>query len=161
MIQYPLGALLRIRKIREEHAQNELLKTKQKLKEAQRKEKKQQKRLEEYKKWRPIRESYLFKKIGGQKLPKEKIDEFKMRVESLVEREKDHEKRLEKAKEVTKKAEDAVAQARTNLIEASKRVQKIHKHKEIWEKNAKKAEELFWEKESDDIPKKTSSVYRE
>tara|TARA_B100001248_G_scaffold262503_1_gene258922 strand:+ start:19799 stop:20296 length:498 start_codon:yes stop_codon:yes gene_type:complete len=158
MTEYPLGALLRVRKIREDHAQNELIKTKAKLKEAEKQQRKQETRLNAYKKWRPKREGILYKKISHKKLHKEDLEEFKTRVENLIEREKDHEQRLEKRKEAVKKAEDDVAQARTNLIEASKRTQKIQEHKEIWEEDAKRAEEAFWEKESDDIPQKTSNV---
>src|SRR5688500_14864241 len=130
--KYPLAAILRIRVIRQEAAEQELKKRKEEAAAALKKVEKQEWRIEKYKEWRKPYEDQLFKAIIGKLGKKGDVTDVKAKVDINKQREEEHEKRLKKFQDEHKKAQEMVDMAFAAYRTAFFNVQKIKEHKDNW-----------------------------
>lgn len=148
--KYRLQALLTIKRREKERAESALAVAIKELNEARKLEKKLIKEKEEIiKKWREARSDMSKTMTAGSSIFDGNVHENYLR--KLKEDQKDKEKEIEEQKEVVKEAEEAVAAARREYIDASKELRVMEKHKELWRKKLEKEISRKEEREFNDL----------
>ena len=155
---YPLEDLLRVRKFREEAAASEVTKCRIAVEQAAQLLVDRQQALKEYIEWRIGREKELYEEILRQEIQLRKLDDLKLEIQQLRDRESVYEDQIHEAEKGLQQAQEALEGARAAYHEAYKNVEKIDEHKEIWAQEERKLSEEFEEKELEDFHVKTDNV---
>ena len=132
MARYPLEPLLSARRFREEEAMRALALARTRLEDALREEKEAAERLEDWRRRRPLEETRLFEEIRGTLLSQDQLDDHRLDVQALKQRELDFEEALCQAGQEVSVRREAEEQARQALADAVRGKQKIEKHKDVW-----------------------------
>lgn len=150
-MKYPLEELLRVRRLREDDATNELTRRRREVEQAERMLEQRQRELEEYTAWRIQREAELYEQVIGKQVPLKALDDLKKDIQILRDQEITYQERI-------LAAEKALAEAKARLVEAQaayqatrKDRQKIDEHKGIWAAEAAREYEAGQELELEDF----------
>lgn len=134
--KYRLEALLRIKQrlkkkaeVRLAHAIKALMEAREKLK------KLEEEKAEIIRKWEESRKDMKAKMISGPMVGEGNVHVNYLK--KLKEDEEAKEEEIEDQKQVVEEAEEGVALARREYIDACKELQVMEKHKELWEKKVK------------------------
>ncbi len=150
-MEYSLQDLLRVRELRKDNAQLELVKAHEALKIAERVVEESKKALYEYQQWRPGEEKRLYDKIMQKQVTIEKVDDVKDAIKQLYEKETEL---AQKIQEAEKKVLEAIAFVETKqkaLAQANKDVDKLLEHKKTEIKAYQKEEERVADSELDEF----------
>lgn len=150
-MSYPLTRLLDVRRLRERMAYKNLIKAKNALEVARQKVIEQEKKLKEFKEFRKKEEKRLYDAILNKKIKKIDVDELRSEIASLKQRELDHEKAVQDAKDEKEKAKEVVEEARAFYNGAVINVMKIQEHKDRWMQVWSKEEEVKEERELEEF----------
>ena len=151
MTAYPLNALLRVRHLREQEAEREVLACTHRVEEAQKALQARRKELQEYTVWRIEEEKRLFAAIRNTMTSLKKIDEYKQKLLSLRGKEAQYQERILLAEKHLKECETALEQARRAHMTAVRERNKIEQHTATWHKEGKIRVERTEEQELEDF----------
>jgi len=160
-MKYVLEDLLKIRKIREERAQTELLKKKQALEAAIRFVEQQQQELEEFKKWRLKEEDRIYEEAKGKLMSLDDLDNLRLQITLLREEEMLKAKQVEDAKKAMREAEQAYQKAKEDYKQITKDIDKVEEHKSIWMEEALREAERIADIEMEDFKSMAASEWEE
>lgn len=132
MSGYPLGPLLRIRKLREQAAAAEVTACRHRLDEAGRVLQQRRDELAEYVPWRINREKELFAVIKNKPVTMARVDEMKAKMAAMLAREHHLEEQILLAEKDRDEAREALDKARKNHARTMREEQKIKEHRVIW-----------------------------
>lgn len=149
--KYPLRDLLRVRKFREDKAAGELNKFRQKLKEANARVVKRQQELTNYIEWRVRREEDLYQEILKQQVRLKALDDLKLDIQVLREKEFAYRERVYQAEEAVVQVQTELNEAHAAYEQALKNREKIDEHEEMWAQGMAKLDEAIQEKEMEDF----------
>ena len=132
--KYRLQVLLTIKYRNKRSAEIELAKSVKALKEEEEKLKELEEEKQEIIQWREdARQDHALKVASGESMVSESHSHMNF-IKKLLEDEEEKDEEIEAQKEVIKQAEERVAQAKRDYIEACKEVKIMEKHKELWKK---------------------------
>lgn len=151
MKKYYLEDLLKVRKFREEIAGNEALVKKTKLEEAVALVKKKKKELVEYRKWRIETEQKLFDDIKGKLINLKELDDIKIKIGLMREKEALLEQEIMEARKKRNSAQKKLEEAQEAYRTAIRETEKIEEHKKMWLEELTKEEEELQDKELEDF----------
>ncbi|MEJ5301181.1 MAG: YscO family type III secretion system apparatus protein [Thermodesulforhabdaceae bacterium] len=150
-MKYVLDDLLRIRLLREERAERELLMRRQELNNAIRFLREREEDLARYRLWRPLEEEKLFKEVQNKLVKREDVENLRIKIGLLREREIAKEGEVQEAKRKLQEAENLFNKAKNSYREALQGRQKIEEHRKVWLLEAKKQEEEKSDKELEEF----------
>jgi type III secretion protein O len=150
-MKYALQDLLRVRDFREENASREVRVKQHQLNEAIKTLEQKKKEVEEYRIWRVEKEVSLYDEIINKIVGMEKLDELKLTIARLREREAELEKEVLDAQKAKETAEKNLEKAKESYAAAVKDKKKIETHKEIWTDEMLKEADAALEKEMEDF----------
>ena len=110
-MKYPLEDLLRVRNFREDNAASELTKRRTEVEEAKQLLEQRKQELADYTQWRIQREEELYQEVMEQKVQLKTLDDLKMDIQMLREKEAVYQQRIVDAQQALKAAEQALEQA--------------------------------------------------
>jgi chromosome segregation ATPase len=146
-MKYILSDLMRVRELRKDRAERELLKAKEQVVEAKKVVEQRQKELEEYEKWVEEEIDRQYTAILKKAVRKGAVDELAANVRILRAKTADYIKRVEDAKEDVRKAEDLVKQKQDEVQQAYRNLEKLEAHKTDWIAEQRILEEFNSDKE--------------
>jgi hypothetical protein len=146
-MKYVLADLMRVRELRKDRAERELLKAKEQVIEAKKVVEQRQKELEEYEKWVEEEIDRQYDAILKQEVRKMAVDDLAENVKILRAKTADYIKRVEDAKEDVRKAEDLVKQKQDEVQQAHRNLEKLEAHKVDWIAEQRILEEFNSDKE--------------
>ena len=150
-VKYPLEDLLRVRKFREDAAANQLTHCRRAVEAAVRLVEERKRALKEYTEWRIQREAELYQEVLKQEVQLRALDDLKLKILELREREFAYQKQIHDAEQELQKAKAALEQAHRDYQEALRNTEKIDEHKGIWTEEMQKLIEELEEKELEDF----------
>jgi chromosome segregation ATPase len=131
-MKYILADLMRVRELRKDRAERELLKAKEQVVEAKKMVEQRKNELEEYEKWVEEEIDRQYDAILKKEVPKSSVDELSANIRIMRAKTADYVKRLEDAKEDVRKAEDLVKQKQGEVQQAYRNLEKLWAHKTDW-----------------------------
>jgi hypothetical protein len=146
-MKYILADLMRVRELRKDRAERELLKAKEQVIEAKKIVEQRQKELEEYEKWVKEEIDRQYMAILRKEVRKVEVDELAANIRILRAKTADYIKRVEDAKEDVRKAEDLVKQKQDEVQQAYRNLEKLEAHKIDWIAEQRLLEEFNSDKE--------------
>jgi hypothetical protein len=153
MAKYVLEEMLRVRNFRKEVAEKNLKQAQRLVEEGKENVRNAEKTLADFRIFMEKESDRLYKKIIMQKVKKGSVDELHYAIKVLKSKLVTHEQNVETAKENLAKAEKNLEEKRLVLQEATRNVEKIQSHKEIWLQEAMKEEEMIQDKELEEFAK--------
>lgn len=154
-MKYVLDDLLRVRAFRETSRGNEMRAKKMLLAQAEGVVKKKEEELSEYRVWRVRREDDLFEEVKGRHINLKDLDDLKLMVGQMREKEALMENDVFEAESERETAEGVYKGARDAYHFAVKEKKKIEEHKKIWVKEVYREEEQARDKEMEEFQKMT------
>ena len=151
MIQYPLGDVLKVRKLREDRANDELLKSKRRVREARVTLKEKEEELAEFKILRDKETTRLWKEVIGTSVSQKELDKFKYELNKLDGKLKTFQESTAKAEKELQESIENEEKARVEYMHRIRERQKIDEHKDIYMEDALFQEERRLEGELSDI----------
>ncbi len=149
---YPLEALLKIYRRREESAERAMAKAQQRLISAQRALAKTQESWQQFKEWWPKQEEMAYASILEKTISQQKLNELKEQGKVWREQEMSLEKEVEDAKQSVLEAQESLENCRKVYRDAVIKVRKIEIHREEWSEKVFQEEMEAMEKEAEDRP---------
>lgn len=149
--KYPLEPLLYIRITRENVAEENLTKARHHLQEMIEKVKKKEKELEDYTKWRVEEEGRLYKELFKKKVKKIDLDEVKVKVSNLRNKELDYVQARDNAIDEREAAKANLENAKILYHQAIFNRKKIDEHKNIWTDEWNKEQERLADLEMEEF----------
>ena len=159
--KYPLAELLRVRSLREEKMANEVSRCRLLVAEAEAMVEQRKRELVDYIAWRVGREEELYAQVMEQAIQRKELDELKLTIQILREKELNYEERIREAEKAVADALEALESAQRDHRAAIKARQKLDEHYGMWAQEVAKAVEYGLEKEMEDFPqilKRTDSI---
>jgi hypothetical protein len=150
-MKYPLEELLNVRRHREETAQVEVTRRRRHLESAEETVRRKEKELEEYIAWRTEREEQLYREIIDQQIQIRALDDLKLKISLLREKQVIYEDHVTEAKRNLQEAEATLTEAQDQYRTSVKESEKIDEHKELWAQEERKRCEAEAEKEMEDF----------
>ncbi len=150
-MRYVLEDLFRIRKVREDRAEREVVLKRRKVEVAQRELLRCREELAAYQKWRAEEEDRLFQKLRETLVHVGAIEAFHQDIVLLREREREKMQKVEEAKKRLDEANRALDDAKDAYRKAVQGSQKIEEHRRIWVREARREEELQADKELEEF----------
>ncbi|MDR0340298.1 MAG: type III secretion protein [Puniceicoccales bacterium] len=147
MAKYILADLVRVRTLRKDRVERELLAAKERLAEAEKQVPICEKELEDYRNWVDSEINRLYMEILRKSVHKASIDDLTYAIRSLREKEPEYVKRVQDAKEDVKKAQKLLEEKKNERILAQRNLKKLDAHKEEWMAEQAKLEEFLSDKE--------------
>ena len=160
-MKYGLEDLLKVRKFREDSARNEVMVKKHLLDEAINLVQAKERKLREYQCWRVRTEEAMYDEIRNTFVSLKELDELKLQVSLMREKEISLEKDLMDAVNAREKANEDLAKAKEVYNRAVKEKTKIEEHREVWSAGMVREEEISQEKELEDIRRPGTISYGE
>ncbi|MDR0727945.1 MAG: type III secretion protein [Puniceicoccales bacterium] len=146
-MKYILSDLMRVRELRKDRAERELIKAKEQVVEAKKVVEQRQKELEEYEKWVEDEIDRQYDAILKREVRKGAVDELSANIKIMRAKTADYVKRVEDAKEDVRKAEDLVKQKQDEVQRAYRNLEKLEAHKVDWIAEQRILEEFNSDKE--------------
>jgi hypothetical protein len=146
-MKYILADLMRVRELRRDRAERELIKAKEQVIEAKKVVEQRQRELEEYEKWVEEEIDRQYDAILKKAVHKVEVDGLAANVKILRAKTADYIKRVEDAKEDVRKAEDLVTQKQDEVQRAYRNLEKLEAHKVDWIAEQRILEEFNSDKE--------------
>jgi|YelNatPaOPRAMG01_1025707.scaffolds.fasta_scaffold01323_8 type III secretion protein O len=150
-MKYVLEDLLRIRLLREEKAERELLIRRQELDKARKLLLEREEELAHYRQWRPPEEERLFKNIQNRIVKSEDIENLRLQIALLRGKEIALEGAVEEAKKQLREAQWLFDEATNSYREALQGRQKIEEHRKVWRLEEKRKDEAMSDKELEEF----------
>lgn len=150
-MKYPLQELLRVRLIREDNAQVEVRVCRTAVETASENVKTREHERDDYIAWREQREAELYEEIMEQHVQLRKLDDLKLSISLLREKQNGYEDRVQQAIQELEEAEQQLKAAQDSCALAIKNRQKIDEHKAIWAQEEALRCEAELEKEMEDF----------
>jgi hypothetical protein len=154
-MKYVLEDLIRVRRIREDGAQHEVIRKRHDLETAAQSVVEKKAGLSDYIKWRVAKEDRLYSGIQGKIVGRQDLEDLKLKVALMRDQEAAYEKDVEEAERALEIARDKLEEAKGNYRSAVREVQKMDEHKKAWLTERHKEEELEAEKELEDFHPKS------
>lgn len=151
---------MRVREHRETAAGNAVKAKRNLLDEARRLLKEKEKALADYRKWRIQKEESLYGEVKDQNISLKELDDLKLKIVLLREKETELEHEILKAEQARDKAEDELSQAMSAYRKAIREKKKIEEHREKWLEEASLEEERERDKELEEY-QKMKSIFHE
>lgn len=155
---YPLKDLLNIRQLREQMAQENLIKAQRDLEHAFEMLKRRQKDLEEFKEWRVEEEDKIYYKIHNKKIKTDGLENFRYEFAQLDEKELEYEKAIMKAEEKREEAKEALKEAKAAYRHAIMNLEKIKEHEKIWIEQWIKEAQMLEDKEMEEFQTRVMEI---
>jgi len=152
-MKYVLQDLLRVREFRETAAGSEVKKKKSRFDHAQRTVTEKEKALSDYHTWRLEKEDSLYDEIANRLVTLKDLDDLKMNIALLREKETALENDLLEAQKALNLAAEELEEAKDAFRLAIREKRKIEEHKTIWIGEAVKEEERAQDKEMEEFQK--------
>ncbi|MDR3143710.1 MAG: type III secretion protein [Puniceicoccales bacterium] len=149
--KYALGDLLKVRHIRKDRAEKEVVQARRLLVAAQKILQKALQELEDYRVFVQEETEHLYAAIIKQSVRRRNIDDLHETVRALRASLLEHERRVENAQEECRKAEEHIEQCKETLATAKRNIEKIEAHKETWIAEVIKEEEFQADLEMEDF----------
>ncbi|MCK9239985.1 YscO family type III secretion system apparatus protein [Desulfocurvus sp.] len=150
-MSYPLAVLLRVRALRQDKALAALCAAEARLAEARRDLREAKRLHEEFLAWLAGEEERRYEEIMGRDMTLEDVDEFKRGLCAIRGREAAFLERILRARKHVQDCEEALARAKTRLLEAQRATLKIEEHRARWQVLANKEAERREEVELEDF----------
>ncbi len=151
---YPLGSLLRIRNLRERSAAAELAAARHRLEEAGRILQQRRDDLQRYGQWRIQREEELFLAVKNRLVSMARVDEMKGEMVAMGQEEARREEQVLTAEKAMHEAREALERAREVHARAVREKSKILEHRNLWDAERLREEELAQDMELEEVPYK-------
>ncbi|MDR1458482.1 MAG: type III secretion protein [Puniceicoccales bacterium] len=149
--KYELDDLLRVREIRKDRAEKNLVQAQKLLKEAEQALAKAKQELEDYKLFVISETNRLYNQILKKSIKKNSVDALHAAIKELQNRIFEYEKRVEDAIVMCQKAKENLEKRREELAQAKRNIDKIESLKDKWREDIKKEEELQADLEMEDF----------
>jgi type III secretion protein O len=150
-MKYVLEELRRVREFRETSAANDVMVRKNLLDEAALKVDLKAKELADYHAWRPERERELFEEIKNRKVELKSLDDLKLNIAQLREKEAALENELIESERDLDAAKEALDEAKKIFRAATLEKNKIEEHKKVWVSETAKEMERFQDLEMEEF----------
>lgn len=150
-MKYPLEALLGVRKFREDGAANEVTRCRRAVEEARELVEQRKRELQEYTEWRVKREAELYAEIMDQAIHVGELDDLKLKIQMLRDKELTLEDRIKEAERGVEAAQENLEKSIAQHRIAVRDREKIDEHKELWNQDQAKAAEAAAELEMEDF----------
>jgi type III secretion protein O len=160
-MKYTLEDLIRVRRIRQDRAQREVIRKRHDHEIATQSMIEKQARWSDYVKWRLAKEENLYAEIEGSIVTLKDLDDLKLKVALMRDQETAYEKDVEEAAKAVEMARNDLEQARRDYRSAVKELQKLEEHKQSWLTDRHKEEEQEAERELEDFHLKSESYMDE
>ena len=155
--KYVLEDLLRVRRVREDAAARQMAQRKATLVELNNELEIRKRELAEYQRWRLHREAELYAELLEQAIHRRDLDTLHHRLQKLRADENSCQARVTEMSERIQKEEEALEVDRQEYFKAYRSRDKLDQHKSLWIRDARKAQELADEKESEDFKNRLGS----
>ncbi len=160
-MKYELQDLLRVRDLRKDRAQEDLLKAKREKQEAERFVQEMQKKLEDFIEKKPIFIQRIYDRaLEKVQFKRNYVDLVNLKVSKLDDCQMKLAIELEKAHNKYELACEKVETCTKTLIKARVELSKIEEHKKIWVQEANALEELAQDKELEDFKTKSKNGHK-
>jgi chromosome segregation ATPase len=146
-MRYVLADLVRVRNLRKDRLERELLHAKEQLREAERMVPVREKELADYEKWVDEEIDRQYGEVLRKSVRKGAVDDLSANIRSLRERIPEFIKRVVDAKEDVKKAEEALRIKYAEVEQANRDLEKLLAHRAEWMEEQRKLEEFNSDKE--------------
>lgn len=160
-MKYELQDLLRVRDLRKDRAQEDLLKAKREKQEAEKFMQEMQKKLEDFIEKKPIFIQRIYDRaLEKVQFKRNYVDLVNLKVSKLDDCQMKLAIELEKAHNKYKLACEKVETCTKTLIKARVELSKIEEHKKIWVQETNALEELAQDKELEDFKTKSKNGHK-
>lgn len=158
MEEYPLQALLQVRRIRENKARTAVATAQKQLAAARALLEEKKVELENYRRWRVEEEERLLNDLIGKPVRVGVLTDTRMQIASMREKEIDYQDAIRQAEKKVDEAEEALADARRKLAKATREMLKLEEHRSIWREEQRLEQERFADAELEDfqVPQRKS-----
>ena len=157
-MDYVLENLLRVRQHRKDAAGSQVRAKSYALENADRLVQQTRQQLDEYVVWRVKTEDTLYEEVKSQQISLKELDDLKIKVLLLREKQTFLEKELFEARSAREAAEKKLDEARKAYQEKQREMMKIEEHKKIWLTETRKQQELSREKEMEEFRRHNESI---
>jgi chromosome segregation ATPase len=145
--KYVLADLVRVRNLRKDRVERELLQAKERLAEAERLVPVREKELADYEKWVDGEIDRQYGELLRKPVRKGAVDDLAANIRAMRERIPDYVKRVQDAKEDVRKAKEDLRKKHEEVEQANRDLEKLLAHREEWLVEQFKLEEFNSDKE--------------
>jgi chromosome segregation ATPase len=145
--KYILADLIRVRTLRRDKIERELVAAKGRLDDAEKQVPLREKELEDYRKWVDAEIDRLYDEVLRKDVHRGAIDDLGTVVRSMRAKELDYVKRLQDAKDDLKKAQEELEAKKKELDGAQRDIEKLSSHREQWTAEQTKLDEFLADRE--------------
>jgi chromosome segregation ATPase len=145
--KYVLADLVRVRTLRKDRVERELLQAKERLAEAERQVPIRERELADYEKWVDDEIDRQYGELLRKPVRKGAVDDLAANIRTMRERIPDYVKRVQDAKEDVRKAEEDLRKKHAEVEQANRDLEKLLAHREEWTAEQFKLEEFNSDKE--------------
>lgn len=149
-MKYVLADLMRVRVLRKDRAERELMQAKDLVEEAKKMVVQRENELKEYEIWVEKEIDRQYNEILKKMVNKGSVDDLGYNIKVLRGRTFEYAKRLSDAKEEVKKAEENLAQKHELMIQAERNLEKLEEHKKEWSEEQRLLEEVLSDREMEE-----------
>ncbi|MDR2030340.1 MAG: type III secretion protein [Puniceicoccales bacterium] len=146
-MKYVLADLVRVRTLRKDRLERELLKAKERLAEAERQVPIREKELADYEKWLDEEIDRQYAKLIGKQVRQDVVTDFAATIRTLRGRVPEYVKRVQDAKADVCRAEEELQKKYAEVEQANRDLEKLLAHRSEWEAEQAKLEEMSGDKE--------------
>jgi chromosome segregation ATPase len=158
MVKYVLFDLVRVRTLRKDRVERELMAAKERLVEAEKLVPIREKELEDYRNWVDGEINRLYTEVLRREVHREAIDDLAYNVRAIRGKEPEHVKRVQDAKDDVKKITEELETKKKEVAQAQRDLEKLKSHREEWMAEQAKLEELLGDRELEEaVRQKTQS----
>jgi chromosome segregation ATPase len=145
--KYILADLVRVRNLRKDRVEREMMRAKAQLAEAERMVPVREKELADYEKWVDDEIDRQYNELLKKAVRKGAVDDLSVNIRLMREKIPEYVKRVEDAKDDVRKAEAELAKKKEEVAQAQRDLEKLIAHREEWEVEQGKIEEFNSDKE--------------
>lgn len=149
-MKYVLADLMRVRVLRKDRAERELMQAKELVEEAKKMVAQRENELKEYEIWVEKEIDRQYNEILKKMVRKGSVDDLGYNIKVLRSRTFEYAKRLSDAKDDLKKAEDNLKQKHDILIQAERNLEKLEEHKKEWSEEQRLLDEMLSDHEMEE-----------
>ena len=158
MARYLLQDLLNVRGRREDAAHDRVMASRKLLEQAELEVVRRKQERVDYIAWRIQREEELYQQIMNHLVQIRNLDDLKIDIQLLREKESVYEQRILEAEKGVADAKDALHNAEAELRKASRDKRKLEEHKDMWTQELAKEAEMGADKETEDFRVKDPDI---
>ncbi|MDR2576928.1 MAG: type III secretion protein [Puniceicoccales bacterium] len=155
-MKYVLADLVRVRVLRRDRVERELLKAKEHLAEMEKMVPIREKELEDYEKWVDQEIDRQYAELLRQAVRKGSVDDLKENIRIMRSKTPEYVKRVQDAKNDVKKAEEELEAKRKEMEQAHRNLEKLYAHREEWTAEQLKLDEFNSDKELEEAVRQKS-----